>query len=150
MRNIAQEAAYYREALRLGACIISDVITWSDSVLAESDEPRMSFIDLSMMGQTHSLEVLRLLNQLSKGIRAISVLPTVLAAAHDRLVLEPDYGPSLAKGLYDIYVSEDGSVPDELNLIGWFDDQYSLAQEGIYSEHETYQRLLDFTAGFKV
>jgi len=149
MRDIPREAAYYREALRLGAVSVEDVVSWSDSVIAESSMPDIAFIELSSMGKAHPLDLLHVLQSMSENVSMIEVLAEVLGLAHAKLVADPRYGRALARALYDIYVECDYEVPEELRDIGWFDDAFALAEQGTYGTVDgVQQELLRFTKQF--
>jgi len=149
MRDIQNEAAYLREALRLGAACVGDVVSWSDSVIAESAVPDDAFIEISSMHKAHPLDVLHVLESLSEHVSTIEVLPSVLGLAHEKLVVNPSYGRALAKALYGIYVKCDYNVPDELRDIGWFDDAFDLGAQGTYGSVENaLEELLQFTKRF--
>jgi hypothetical protein len=149
LRDIPKEAAYCREALRLGAASVADVVSWSDLVIAESPMPDIAFIQLSSMGKASPLDVLHVLQALSETVSALEALPEVLALAHAKLAADPGYARVLARALYGIYVSCGYEVPEELRDIGWFDDAFDLAEQGTYGTADgVREELLRFTKQF--
>lgn len=149
MKNVSHKAAYLREALWLGLISVVDVVSWSDSIIAECSQPDYAFVELSCMSGASPLDVLNALESLSGDISTIDILPTVLGLAHQRLVQNPGYAMELARCLYGIYVKCNYQVTDELREIGWFDDAFGLAADGSYGSVEQIQEeLIEFTAQF--
>lgn len=149
MESISRQATFFREAYRIGAVSLENVVSWSDSVIDRSPTPEYDFIKLSFTANAHPLDALHILESLSGDVPAIDVLPCVIGLAHQKLAEDPSYGRELAKGLYRVYVACDGKVPDELHLIGWFDDAFDLAYQGIYGSIEQIQEeLFRFTGRF--
>ena len=52
-------AAYFRVALRLGVCTVQEVLAWADCQIESQDEPQYELIELSMLGNLKSPDVLR-------------------------------------------------------------------------------------------
>ena len=57
MEDISLDAAWFREALRLGVCSIDDVVAWSDRSLSERATPSYDFVELPSMQQAHPLDI---------------------------------------------------------------------------------------------
>ena len=151
MRDIPREAAELRESLRLGLRSFAEAVDWADAVIAESEHPAMTFIELASMQNAYPLDVLSVLSRLSASIPTVEVLPSVLGLAYRRLKADPARGRLLARALYSIYAEECGyEVPPALAEIAWFGDAYDLAAEGILQETvaDVQQRLLSFCKRF--
>jgi hypothetical protein len=150
MRDFQAEAAWLREALRFGVASAEDVASWAENALGESESLEDVFLELSFMRKAHVLDVISLLNSVSSAITTIEVLPAVLGLAHEKVKTEPTYGRALARSLFMLYCESKCCVPEELNLMSWFDDAYSLAAGGTYGSLESVQKEMeDFTGMFK-
>ena len=151
MRDIPREAAELRESLRLGLRSVAEAVAWADAVIAESEHPAMTFIELASMQNAHPQDVLSVLSRLSRSIPAVEALPSVLGLAYHRLRADPSRGRSSARALYSIYAEECSyEVPPAFAEIAWFDDAYDLTAEGILQETvaDVQQRLLSFCKRF--
>jgi hypothetical protein len=144
-----KKAAYYRLGLQLGTHTVADVIAWADSEIAKLAEPPVDLIDLALMTSASRYDVFDQLGALSGTVKPLDVVETVLKDAHTLLKADPNFGPSLARGLYEFYVECGYEVPNRLLPIASFDDAYALARNGIDTVEEVYQRLLAFTAEFQ-
>ncbi|MEL7084828.1 MAG: hypothetical protein AAF268_15200 [Cyanobacteria bacterium P01_A01_bin.3] len=151
MVNLQEKtAAYYRLGLQLGTHTVDDVISWVDRQIELLDSPSSDLIDLSLMSKSHPLDVLGMLDRLDGDVAQLDVLSAVLADAHTLLREEGDFGPTLARGLRNLYVECGYDVPELFRPICWFDEYYALAQLGLLgTEEEIYQELLAFTASFR-
>ena len=151
MRDIPREAAELRESLRLGLRSVAEAVAWADAVIAESEHPAMTFIELASMQNAHPLDVLSVLSGLSESIPTVEVLPSVLGLAYYKLLADPRRGRSFAHALYSIYAVECSyEVPPALEEIAWFDDAFDLAAEGVVQETvaDVQQHLLNFCRRF--
>ena len=146
MYEEAKQAAYYRLALQLGTTPVSDVVRWVDSRIIAEDQPAETLLDLSLVCDSHPLDVIQKLGELSGSVTEFEVFATVLADAHARLVNDPGFGRSLAKNLYHLYVAWD--YPDDFGHFGAFDDDYALADLGIFTAEDAYRRILEYTGRF--
>jgi len=149
-----ERAEYFRFGLMLGVHTVSDVVRWADSEIKRQVKPPYIFIELSLMEHSSPKDVRTKLNKFpgsvdkSKILRKI--LPKLLGHMYFLLSHHPEYGPTLANNLYQIYVELDQelgyfSLPQELYPMLALDDQYSLAQQGTYgTEQEVLQDFLAF------
>ena len=150
MEDISLDAAWFREALRLGVCSIDDLVAWSDRSLSERATPSYDFVELSSMQHAHPLDILGKLSVLAKGISTATVLPAVLGSAHVLLKNDPSFGPGLAAALEQIASELNYNLPDDLRSMVGFSDEYALARHGHYgTEHDVYCELLEFTGKFR-
>jgi hypothetical protein len=149
MSDIAAEAAFLRKALLLGIRDVASVVAWSDSIIGELDEPPEAFIDLSGMSKAHVLDVTHVLESVAAPMSTVELLPRLLADAHDKLRVDPAYGPELARALYQVCL-EGTPLPSQFNALYSFADAYDLAKAGTFgSIREVYEELLEFTGRFK-
>ena len=149
MGNITKSAAYYRLGLQLGVHRVADVIAWADSQIANSDSPPTSLIDIALMKNANPIDVMGKLKELSGYVSSLDVIDMVLGAANLVLKEDPSFGPALARGLYDFFVECEYNIPEHLQDIAGFDDEYALAAQGTYgSVDEVYKNLLLFTGRF--
>jgi hypothetical protein len=151
MRDIPREAAELRESLRLGLRSVAEVVAWADAVIAESERPAMTFIELASMQNGNPLDVLSVLSGLSESVPTVEVLPSVLGLAYYQLLADPRRGRSFAYALYSTYAVECRyDVPPALEEIAWFGDAFDLAAEGVVQTTvaDVQQHLLSFCKRF--
>ena len=142
----AKEAAHLRLAIQLGIKSISDVIRWADSRIESTEQPDDLLLELSMMADSHPLDVMGRLGELSSSVAALDVVNTVLADAHASLIDDPSFGRPLARNLYFFYV--ENGYPKSLGEGSAFDGDYSLVDQGFGTEEEVYRHFLEYTGRF--
>ena len=147
---MTRDAAALRVGLRLGLLGVEDVVKWANEQIAALDRPPATLLDLSLMGDSPPVEVHARLREISAGVSSLDILPSVLARGVGQLRADPSLGPTVARGLYELYVEADYDVPPGLEEIGRLDDAYSLAKQGTYgTEEETFRDLLAFACQFE-
>ena len=148
MRDIPREAAELRELLRLGLRSVAEAVAWADAVIAESEHPAMTFIELASMRHANPLDVLSVLSGLSESIPTVEVLPSVLGLAYHKLLADPRRGRSFAYALYSVYAVQCRyEVPKALEEMAWFGDAFDLAAQGEIVA-DVQQQLLSFCRRF--
>lgn len=146
MASIEEEAAQLQLSLRLGMTTVLSVVKWADAQIAANDEPAPPLIDLSLMKEANSRDVLSKLGELAPSVSPLDVADQVLSEAHTSLLKDSAFGRSLARNLYEFWV--ESGYPDSLQECAAFDDQYALAEQGFISERDVLANLLEFTGGF--
>jgi len=141
-----KHAAYLRLALQLGVRSVSDIVQWADSQISALDDPTDSLIDLSLMAKSHPIDVMGKLGGLSGEVTPLDVAHEVLADAHAALLDDPSFGRPLAKCLYHFCVEND-YPRDFIQCVG-FDDDYALADQGLFTVEDAYNGLLEYTETF--
>jgi len=143
------EAAVYRLRLRLGLVDLSEIVEWADYQISHSNLVSESILAIATLAKSERNKALSLLNELSSSVSDLAVLPKVLGDSAKQIRERPGLSPNLAKEMYQISVENKYEIPNDLSLIEWFDDAYSLA---ISAEHgttnEVHQRLVGFANRF--
>ena len=149
MDELKDKAAYYRIGLETGVFTITEVIKWADSEITKSESPDELLIDISLMEDANPHDVLSKLKELSISANNLNALRKILSKMYPILKSKPHYSPSFARRLYQIFIEFNYNIPDDLNHIGMFDDEYSLALQGIYdTERNESDRFLEFLKPF--
>lgn len=144
---LTEQAAWYREALRLGLCSVEDVVQWSDKQILDLSEPPSELFDLSWMGGRSPDEVVNKLAGLSVGVDTLQILPRVLKSAHNRLVEDKSFGPPFAHALARL--ARRLNYPALLNPVHGIDDDYHMAEQGYFDvSAAAYDQLLHLTSQF--
>lgn len=151
-----EKAEYFKFGLMLGLHTVSDVVHWADSEIKRKLKSPYIFIELSLMEHSSPKDVRTKLNEFpgseDKSRILRKILPKLLGHMYLLLSHHPEYGPTLANNLYQIYIELDQefghfSLPQELYPMLALDDQYLLAQQGTYGTEE--EVLQDFLAFLK-
>lgn len=149
--SLGDQVAFLREALQLRVLEVSDVIRWADAQIAQTPSPSYEMIELALMSKANRFDISRQLSQVATpSLKSAEVLPFVLAKAHQRLLNNPELGKELAEGMYQSWVKADCDFPPPLDMCGYFDDAYSLAESGtVNTVEEVSQELMEFTCQFQ-
>jgi hypothetical protein len=148
--DMQEEAEILAVGFRLGLVDKSEIIAWADGKIAALDEPPIELIDLACLGKAHALDVLGKLRQLSSPRAPLEVVPSVFKHYTRRLRDNPNLGPIVAKGLWDFVAASNYHIPDELDEIRVFDENYRLARSGTYgTEADAYAALLAICERFE-
>lgn len=149
--SVDDQIAYLREALELRVLEVSDIVQWADDQIITRENPAYELIELALMSDSNRYDTAsQLLRVGTPNLSRAEVLPYVLAKAHERLLVDPDFGKVLAEGLYQSWFRSNYDFPDALSLCGYFEDAYSLAESEIVGTVDQINReLLEFTAQFQ-
>lgn len=130
MASLEIESADQLISLKLGILSVHDIIEWADRWIVELDSPSDALLDLAMMAESHPLDFIGKLEDLSPEISSIDALPRALRRVNIVLMSDPNLGPVVADGLYRIYCESGYDIPEELSDIGWFSEGFALASSG--------------------
>jgi hypothetical protein len=145
------QIAYLKEAVELRVLEVSDVVRWADDQIEARENPDYELIELALMTVSNRYDIVsQLLRVGTPSMSSAEVLPYLLAEAHRRLLLAPEFGKVLAEGLYQCWFKSNYDLPAPLNLCGYFEDAYALAESGVVGTVDQIDReLLEFTAQFQ-
>ncbi|ELQ14740.1 hypothetical protein A988_01546 [Pseudomonas syringae BRIP39023] len=149
--SVDDQISYLREALELRLLEVSDIVQWADDQITARENPTYELIELALMSDSNRYDIAnQLLRVGTPSLSRAEVLPYVLAKAHEKLLVDPDFGKVLAEGMYQSWFRSNYDFPDALSLCGYFEDAYSLAESGIVGTVDQINReLLEFTAQFQ-
>ena len=149
--SVDDQITYLRGALELGVLEVSDIVQWADDQIIAREQPAYELIELALMSDSNWYDVAsQLLRVGTPSLSRAEVLPYLLAKAHEKLLVDPDFGKILAQGLYQSWSRSNGDFPDTLSLCGYFDDAYSLAESGVVGTvDQINHELLEFTSQFQ-
>jgi len=149
MYKLNEKAAFFRIGLQVGVFTVDAVIDWIDSEIASAESPQDLLLDLTLMKASNPKDVLSKLQRLSSGADNMLALRRVLGEMYPLLQSNSKYGPTFAKGLYEIFVEFDYDVPEDLTAICAIDDDYSMAIQGTFgTEKAANEGFLDFLEPF--
>lgn len=149
--SVNEQISYLKAGIELGIFSVSDAAQWADDQIATQEDPAYELIELSLMSESNRYEIAdQLVRVGAPSLKPAEVLPCLLAKAHKRLLNEPDFGRILAEGLYRSWSASIYDFPEILSPCGYFDDAYSLAENGVYGTTDQITReLLEFTSRFQ-
>jgi hypothetical protein len=148
--SLSEQVAYLKLALELRTLDVPDIVQWADAQIRGQTNPAYELIELALMGESNRFDTASQLLRIARpSMTTAEILPYVLADAHKMLFDNPGFGRVLAEGMYQVWARESGGFAEALDLCGYFDDAYDLAQAGINATVEQIdQELLAFTGGF--
>jgi len=130
MYKLNEKAAIFRIGLQVGVYTVDDVIEWVDAEISRVETPDDLLLDLTLMKASNPSDVLSKLRALSSNADNMLALRRVLGEMYPLLRSNSQYGPTFAKGLYELFVEFDYDVPEDLTAICALDDDYSMAIQG--------------------
>jgi hypothetical protein len=140
------EAERLRLALMCGCEKTDTVITWADKIIQEQVEPDYLFLKISLTRPEKYKELISLLRKLGQETDHENALRKLLGRASYLSSLRQIDLREFAKWLY--FTEASGwDLPSDLNFIWSTDDQYSLAEDGVYGSVEGVER--DFMSELK-
>jgi hypothetical protein len=147
MCAMANEAEVLRCGYRTGYFTKADIARWADRQIEAIEEPRSELLDLSMIRQTHPLDVMKLLQSVGAGGPADTIemeLGFIGLLREERRV-----SPELAvRGMLTL-AHEPGTTADQCSEIYRLDDACDCAIAGTYgSINEVEQELDSFVSPY--
>ena len=122
------EAAVLRCGYNVGFFDKTDLVTWADHQIEASANPSAKLLDLSMIRQTHPLDVMNLLRSLGPTDPATSIQTQIgfigLLLAKQRITSQ-----LAIRGLWAL-VHDPGTTEEQQSQIYFLDDGYDLAVAG--------------------
>lgn len=141
---------YFAIGLRLGICESSDVQKWVDEEINKSNIPSEQLIDLAFMKETDIMDVYSVLTSIPDLSDEYEILRCLLGTVKPEKLNSLHFCRRLAECLYYLWVENDYQAPEDLNPIGFFDDEYALAAEGTYGTLEKWHdNFKEFISSFK-
>ena len=122
--------------LRLGILDVNDVQSWVNAEIAKTQTPSDVLIDLAYSGSESIQNIYSMLSGMEDGSNIYEVLRGLLSEVKEDQLISVEFCRRLAECLYGVWVDNDYKAPEDLNLIGFLDDEYSLASQGIYGTLE--------------
>ena len=143
-------AKYYAMGLRLGILGKRDIQSWVDSEIRKTDAPSNDFIALAYSANESIQNLYSMLCSIEDESDAYVVVRALLGEVKEEQLANIEFCRRLAECLYYVWVDNDYQAPDDLNSIGFFDDEYALASQGIYGSLEKWHNEFNvFVESFK-
>jgi len=150
MREIEQLPKYQAFGLSLGILSVSDIQAWVDARIKETESPSEQLIDLAFSKDKKGYDLHSVLLSIDNAGDKYEIVRALLAKVNDSDLSQLKYCRNLAKLLEHFAIDCNYDVPDDLNAIYGFDDEYNLAEQGIYSSLESwYEDFKNFVIGFR-
>ncbi len=145
--SMSAEADVLRCGYHVGYFDKSDIARWADRQIATIEDPCTELLDLSMIRQTHPLDVTKLLRSLGAADLAATIETQI--GFIGLLYEERKITTQLAiRGLFAL-VHEPDTTADQQSQIYYLDDGYDLAVAGTYGTmNEIERELKDFVSPY--
>jgi hypothetical protein len=130
MPSRAENALKWSLLLEYGLPVEREVITWADAEIQASGSPADALLDLCTVPLGHKAEILSHLHSLASGADLWTALRAAVPRLYQHLVTKPFDAERIAAGLYRTVEAAD-DVPKEFHFAYRFDDDFSLAHQGM-------------------
>lgn len=149
MLSLVQQAEVRRQELSLGLISVSEVVQWADAMLAEMVEYDDDLVNVSLAGDFCPQDVVGLLRRLTVGADEFEAMRSVLGTLHGFLLKDDSQARAFTNALEGFWIDHGFELPEDLRFIAGLDDDFGLAEDGIYgTRDETLARLIDNLAVF--
>lgn len=140
MKTIEQDAARLAFLFDLGMVSAQEVITWADDAIVRLEKPSHALIELSVSSPSSLSTALRSLAVSTDVWAGVSeALPFVLKALEEK----PHLARRVAREFYHLVKSANYRVPERYSFFMRADDDFDLAESGMFVFDEVYQRFIE-------
>ena len=122
--------------LRLGILDVNDIQSWVNAEIAKTETPSDELIELAYSNNDSIQNIYSMLSGMENESKDYEVIRQLLSQVKEEQLANIEFCRRLAECLYSVWVDNDYEAPDDLNLIGFLDDEYSLASQGMYGTLE--------------
>ena len=131
-----QSAGYLAMGLRLGILDSNDVEAWVNAEIAKAETPSDELIELASSGNESIQNIYSMLSGMEEESNDYDVIRHLLSQVKEAQLANIEFCRRLAECLYGVWVDKNYEAPEDLSLIGFLDDEYSLASQGMYGTLE--------------
>lgn len=134
-----------RMGFRLGIYNLDEIVEWVTLEIGKANEPSDELLDLSLATTKGMHDTYSALYKLNNSPENDLTLIEVLSEIHKNDLNSITFCRDLAKKLYTYYVDQNYEVNSKLDEIGFLDDGYDLALQGITETiEEWHERFKEF------
>lgn len=146
MRPYTQEALELKTAFEAGLCDRKEIVQWADRILMEYDYDD-DLVNVSISSSVSDKEFYSLLNRIAVCGDEIKAMRFTLRRMYHALHANPHRGRQFTRFLESFRISQNYDLPEDLSFIDRVDDEFELAERGLYGtvEEATKSLLLDLS-----
>ena len=123
---------YFVIGLTLGILNAQDVQDWVNEKIAKESNPSEELIEMAFTKNDDVYGLISILSLLPDSNNEYEIVRHLLSKVTGVNLGNIEYCRRLSECLYNFWVQMDYEAPDDLAEIGFFDDGYSLADNGTY------------------
>lgn len=139
MKTVEQDAARLAFLFDLGIVSAGEVIAWADDAIIRTAKPKHELIELSLSAPSDVSKALRLLSvEIDVWTGVSAALPFVLEVLEEK----PEVSRAVAREFYHLAVSQNYTVPKHYSFFLRADDDFDLAESGMFVFDEVYQKFI--------
>lgn len=140
---------YFSIGLRLGICESKEVQAWVNEEIEKAENPPEQLIELAYIKESDVYGLYSALDNMPDTSETYDVVRKLLGNIKPEKLNSIEFCRRLAECLYSLWVENDYTSPEDLNAIGFFDDEYALAAQGTYGTLEEWHNdLKSFVSSF--
>ena len=149
MKNITPK--YLALGLRLGLCEPSDVQKWVNTEIEKQGIATGLFLELAFLKDSQVVDMYSILEKFDDSSDIFEVLRKLFEDVDISILEDIKFCKRLAECLEGIWIDNNYESPEEFAEIGFFDDGYFLASDGIGETPEQWHSsFIDFIKKFKI
>ena len=131
MRPYSQQAFELKMGIEAGVVTSSEVISWADETLSKHDYDD-DLANISMASEASPKDLIILIGQVVDQRDEIQAMRNVMGRIYKVLKQQPERAHSFTRFLERFWIEQDYDVPKDMDFICGVDDEFALAQQGIY------------------
>lgn len=135
MKSYLDQAIEMKLSLEAGLINVKDIIAWADSILSrvEYDD---DLANICLATNVSAREMLTLLNRLIGDREEWPAARKVMARMYDILLQNPERLRGFIWFFERFWIRHEYEVPEDISFIAGIDDEFLLAEQGIYGTVE--------------
>jgi hypothetical protein len=135
MRQYSDKALEMKLSLEAGLIDVKDVIAWADTVFAKVEYDD-DLANVCMASKSSPKQMLSLLNSLIDDHEEWPAARRVMIRMYEVLLQNPRRSREFTSFLEQFWNRHNYSVPEDIGFIAGIDDEFSLAEQGVYGTVE--------------
>ena len=140
MKDIRNDAARLSFLHDIGIVSPAEVVAWADALIVSEEKPSQELIELSTSSVKMIGDVLR---HMALDADAWAPLEEALPAVLRYVLEQPSSAPVVARAFYHIAIAQRYEVPDQFRFILSADDDFDLAESGVFRLEDVYPRFVN-------
>jgi len=140
MKDARNDAARLSFLHDVGIVSSDEIVQWADAFIVSEDKPSQELIELSTSSIKSVGDALR---HMALGADVWSPIEDALPKVLQHVIDQPTSAPIIARAFYRIAVAQRYEVPEHFRFILCAEDDFNLAESGVYKADEAYQWFVD-------
>jgi len=150
MRPYSQIALELKLSIEAGLVEPVEIIAWADDTLMANKKYDDDLANISIASDIRPKNLMILLGRLVDQADEYAAMRRTMARMHDALLSDPYRAHEFTRFLESFWIKHGYNVPSDMSFIVGIEDDFQLAEQGIYGTvEEATQSLINYLSNFK-